>query len=160
MKFFATLTTLLTAAGITSAAPAWEPVKAVEVENQALGKRAWPYGSGDCYGSGQWGKQEDGRHAIRDYCAKHGNGQIPPKGLIGVGQQQPYIEDTFSYNSAVEWRIRVQTSALVSLGPELTYEECIISLYQAINYCWGDNEDTRYSFCPLPGEVTAAGANT
>ncbi len=156
MKFSA-ITTLLAAVGAATAAPAWgEPV---EGEDSALSKRAWPYGYGDCYGSGQWGKQEDGKHAIRDFCKKHGNGQIPPKGLIGVGKPQPWIEDTFSYNSAVEWHIQVQTSALVSLGPQLTYEECIIALYQAINYCWGDNADTRYvsrcclgvSWCTLGG---------
>ncbi|KAK4234015.1 hypothetical protein C8A03DRAFT_38235 [Achaetomium macrosporum] len=132
------MSTLLAVVSIAFAAPAWQPA-----EGAALGKRAWPYGYGDCYGSGQWGKQEDGKHTIRDFCMKHGNGQIPPMGLIGKGQPQPWIEDTFSYSSAVEWKIQVQTSALVSLGPELTYEECIIALYQAINYCWGDNQSTR-----------------
>ena len=73
MKFQAVITTLLAAgAGLTSAAPAWgEPVSEEAVASSPaapISKRAWPWGKGDCYGSGQWGKQEDGRHAIRDFC--------------------------------------------------------------------------------------------
>lgn len=75
---------------------------------------------------------------------KHAKGQVPPKGLKRTpDNQQPWLADEFSYNSSVKWIIRVVTSPLVSHGPALTYEECVISLYQAINYCWGNNQDTR-----------------
>jgi len=152
MKFTTTLATLLSATGLASAAPAWESEPSGADTTAALNKRAWPSSLGDCYGSGQWGKQEEGKRAIRDFCTRHGNGQIPPRGNIGqIGASgQPFIQDIFSYNSVVEWKIKVQTKPTTSLGNQLTYEECIICLYRAIDYCWGNNQDTRYdSLCSV-----------
>ncbi|KAK3306134.1 uncharacterized protein B0T15DRAFT_218955 [Chaetomium strumarium] len=100
MKFYATIMTLLAAISTTFAAPAWGDFEGA-AKDAALSKRAGPYGKGDCYGNGQEGKQEDGKHAIRDLYKQHGNGQIPSERHYLNEEKSASSPSTLGYLSAI-----------------------------------------------------------
>ncbi|KAK4194926.1 hypothetical protein QBC40DRAFT_259526 [Triangularia verruculosa] len=127
----------LAACGAVSAVPA--PSPEAEAHAAAVEARAWPANGmttswGICHGSGRWGKRVDAITAINQFCAQHAKGQS-----LQVGYAYK-LTGTYHTNG-YKWDLEISRGTTNS--QLLTLNECYTVMTLALDYCKGNNQDTR-----------------
>ncbi|KAK0736064.1 hypothetical protein B0T21DRAFT_392870 [Apiosordaria backusii] len=151
MQLISIFTLALAACGTAvSAAPSPNP-EAAEAHAAAIEARAWPANGisgswGTCHGSGRWGKRVDAISAITSFCNEVAKGQS-----MGTGYAHK-ISRTY-YTNGYKWDLWISRGTTNS--QVLTVAECNTVMVLGLDYCKGNNQDTRGGY----GYVVSRGYN-